>query len=222
MQAAYDGAALVYAREQAIGYMQKPYVPGYAKVATFTTDGTNLNTFVHHIGKAEDNTLEYHQYPIKSMNLFDSYEGFCEGRRHLRNTQDLAKEESTRFRDELKDYWKARGSQPVALPTEDDYEVVELKHPPDYQPTPPTSSKPKHGKASSRSSHSSKAPPPAHDYAPSSGHKRKASHSPSSTSSKHNGKYQSYWKKDAKSGRYYHKHSDGAVIWLHDDDDGDY
>ncbi len=53
---------------------------------------------------------------------------------------------------------------PDAYEDEDDYEVVGLQ--PVYQPTPPTSSKPKH---------------------------------------------RSYWKKDAMSGRYYHKHSDGTV-----------
>ncbi|KAK0655472.1 hypothetical protein B0T16DRAFT_310182, partial [Cercophora newfieldiana] len=106
MQAAYDGAALVHAREQAIGSMQKPYVPGYAKITTFTTDGTNLNLFSHHAEQTEEGTTEYHQFPIKSINLVDSHEGFKEGRKHLRNAQDLAREESYRLRDELKDHWK--------------------------------------------------------------------------------------------------------------------
>ncbi|EOO03075.1 hypothetical protein UCRPA7_1411 [Phaeoacremonium minimum UCRPA7] len=220
MQAAYDGAALVYARNQALDTMGKPYLAGHAKVMTFTTDGTNLNLFTHHIMLTEEGTLEYHQHPIKSINLIDSHEGYKEGRKHLRNAQDLAKEESYALRDELKDYWRARRAQPVPLPTiEDDYEVVE--HQPVYQPTPPTSSKPKHSKPHHSHSppHSSKAPSSTHGSTASSGQKRRASSSQESSSSSSRHKYKSYWKKDAMSGRYYHQHSDGTVSWLDDDEE---
>ncbi|KAJ2905730.1 hypothetical protein MKZ38_004597 [Zalerion maritima] len=231
MQAAYDGAALIYARNQALNVMGKPYLAGYAKVITFTTDGTNLNLFAHHAAPTEEGTLEYHQHPIKSINLIDSHEGYKEGRKHLRNAQDLAKEESYALRDELNDYWRAKRTQPVPLPTiEDDYEVVE--HQPVHQATPPTLSKHRSGKTHSHPSHhshhshstphSSKAPSSTHSSTHSSGGKRKASSSQSSHgSSGHISKHRSYWKKDAMSGRYYHKHSDGTVSWLDDDkDDG--
>ncbi|KAJ4314685.1 hypothetical protein N0V84_008760 [Fusarium piperis] len=245
MQAAYDGAALVYARNQALDAAKEPHLAGHAKVTTFTTDGTNLNLFAHYAAETEDGTLEYHQYPIKSLNLVDSHEVYKEGRKHLRNAQDLAREESYALRDELKDYWKqprdslhpiAEGVPPLSIPDlepldtthayedEDDYEVVEPQ--PVYQPTPPTSSKPKHSKSHHSHSHhshsmprSSKAPSSTHGSTASSGQKRKASFSQESSSSSSRHKYKSYWKKDAMSGRYYHKHSDGTVSWLDDDEE---
>jgi tetratricopeptide (TPR) repeat protein len=44
-QAAYDGACLVYRRNQARLYLGNPDPPGHAFVSTFTTDGTTLNTY---------------------------------------------------------------------------------------------------------------------------------------------------------------------------------
>ncbi|KIH88220.1 hypothetical protein SPBR_07890 [Sporothrix brasiliensis 5110] len=43
VQSAYDGAALVHARNQALAYMGGSDPPGHAEVTTFTADGTNLN-----------------------------------------------------------------------------------------------------------------------------------------------------------------------------------
>ncbi|RSL83535.1 hypothetical protein CEP52_016691 [Fusarium oligoseptatum] len=241
MQAAYDGAALVYARNQALDAAKEPYLAGHAKVTTFTTDGNNLNLFAHYAAETEDGTLEYHQYLIKSLSLMDSHAGYKEGRKQLRNAQDLAREESYALRDELKDYWRqprdslhpiAEGVPPLSVPDlepldtthayedEDDYEVVEPQ--PVYQPTPPTSSRPKHSK--SHHSHStpnlSKGPPSTHSSTHGSGQKRKAlSSQGSSSGSSYHSKYKSYWKKDAMSGRYYHKHSNGTVSWLDDDEE---
>ncbi|KAK3369500.1 hypothetical protein B0T24DRAFT_596237 [Lasiosphaeria ovina] len=105
-------------------------------------------------------TLEYHQNPITSTNLKNSFEEFERARRQLRNSQDDAREESHELRDQLKEYWKGRKPQPAPLPPiedEDDYEVIEQQpeEQPTYQPTPSTSSKPRHGKTlSSGSSHS--------------------------------------------------------------------
>ncbi len=193
LQSRYDGAALVHARNQALSYIGKSDPPGHAEITTFTTDGKNINFFAHYATEAEDGTLEYHQYPIKTMSLVNSHGEHKEGRRGLRNAQDHAREQSYALKDQLKEHYKQQrssGLHPVAegVPTlpvpgteppdayedEDDYEVVGLQ--PVYQPTPPTSSKPKH---------------------------------------------RSYWKKDAMSGRYYHKHSDGTVSWLDEEDERD-
>ncbi|KAK0635023.1 hypothetical protein B0T17DRAFT_515079 [Bombardia bombarda] len=176
VQSAYDGSALVYARNQALSYVGKPDPAGHAEVMTFTTDGTNINFFAHYAAPTEDGALEYHQYPITSTNLKNSHQEFKEGRRQLRNAQDDARERSYQLKDQLKENWKAKKSQPAPLPPiedEDGYEVIEQQ--PAYQPTPPTSSKPNHGKvSSSRSSHSTvSSPPPAVDFASGSGHKRK-------------------------------------------------
>jgi len=43
LQSAYDGAALVYSRNQALSYIGKADPPGHAEVTTFATDGTTLN-----------------------------------------------------------------------------------------------------------------------------------------------------------------------------------
>ncbi|KAJ8132861.1 hypothetical protein O1611_g761 [Lasiodiplodia mahajangana] len=114
MQSAYDGAALVYARNQALKFIGKPDPPGHAGVTTFTTDGSSLNVFAHYSTLSEegDGTLQYHQYPIKSTNLIDSYRGFKAGRRELRNGQDCAKEQSYALRDRLREHWRLHQGSP--------------------------------------------------------------------------------------------------------------
>lgn len=108
LQSAYDGAALVYARNQALSYIGKSEPPGYAEVTTFTTDGTNLNLFAHYAtpSAAGDGRLEYHQYPVKSTNLIDSHQGLKDGRRGLRNEQGHARKQSYALRDQLKESWR--------------------------------------------------------------------------------------------------------------------
>lgn len=116
LQSRYDGAALVYARNQALGFLNKPDPPGHAEVTTFTTDGTNLNLYAHYAVPSEEGTPEYHQYLYASENLKDSYQGYKDGRRGLRNAQDHAKEKSYALRDQLKEHWKRhRGDlRPIA------------------------------------------------------------------------------------------------------------
>jgi hypothetical protein len=239
LQSGYDGAALVCARNQALAYQGKSDPPGHASITTFTTNGTQVHFYAHYATPAEDGTLEYHQFPVKSTSLVNSHGEHKEGRRGLRNEQDHAKRQSQALRDQLKEHYKQQrssGLHPIAegapsLPVpgtepldayedEDDYEVVEPQ--PVYQPTPPTSSKPKHSKShhSHSTPHSSKAPSSTHGSTHSSEGKRKASSSQSSHgSSGHVSKHRSYWKKDARSGRYYHKHSNGTVSWLDDEED---
>ncbi|KAJ9155231.1 Heterokaryon incompatibility protein [Pleurostoma richardsiae] len=225
LQSAYDGAALVYARNQALSYLGRPDPPGHAEVTTFTTDGTNINLFAHYAAPSEDGTLEYHQYRIKSTNLIDSHQGLKDGRRGLRNEQQHAKEQSYALRDQLKEHWQQQRdvlhpvAEAVPLPVADGtvremnadeagYVVVEQP----CQPTP----------AASSSVSSSKSLPPPNNHVPSSGgHKRKASSSqrPSHESSRPRSKGGKYWKWDAESGNYFHRHSDGTVTWLEDPDD---
>ncbi|KAK3380537.1 hypothetical protein B0T24DRAFT_521143 [Lasiosphaeria ovina] len=229
LQARYDGAALVYARRKALTYLGRSDPPGHAEVTTFTTDGTSLHLFAHYATETEDKTLEYHQHPEASYNLmkFDEYK---DGQRHVRNEQDHAKKQSCDLRDQLKKHWKHQrhsglhpnGEGVQLLPVagiepprayEDeaaDYEIVEQP----CQPTPATPTKlheasPSH---SSKSSHNSS----------SNSHKRKASSPAASSpgSPGHASKRRSYWTKDRKTGDYYHKHSNGTVSWLDDDDEG--
>ncbi len=221
LQSAYDGAAMVYARRQALAYMGKSDPPGYAAITTFATDGTTLNMYEHYAAPSEEDPgiLEYHQYKYASTNVKDSYQGHKDGRKGLRNAQDYARDQSYALKDQLKEHWRQQrySLNPIAEGTlppvphdteedanENDYEVVEPQ--PVYQPTPPTD-----------------------NHTPSTGQKRKTSslhgsshgslHGSSHGSSGHVSKHKSYWKKDARSGRYYHKHSDGTVSWLDDDEE---
>ncbi|KAK3335509.1 hypothetical protein B0T19DRAFT_406656 [Cercophora scortea] len=111
LQSSYDGAALVYARNQARKYSGKSDPAGYAHVTTFTTNGAQLNFYAHYAAPSEDGALEYHQYRVKTINLTGSYQEYKEGRKYLRNEQDHAREQSYELKDELKEHYKKqRGS----------------------------------------------------------------------------------------------------------------
>ncbi|KAK0621404.1 hypothetical protein B0T17DRAFT_508754 [Bombardia bombarda] len=167
LQSAYDGAALVYARNQALSYVGKTDPPGHAEVTTFTTDGTTINTYAHYTTRSEDGTLEYHQYPVRSTTLVDSHQGLKDGRRGLRNEQDHARQQSYALKDQLKGHWKQRrgAHQPVAegahlddIP-EDPLPAQENKSYPDddgevEEPSPPAQS--------TRHSRPGRKAPPAH------------------------------------------------------------
>jgi hypothetical protein len=105
-QAAYDGACMVYGREQARSFLESPDPDGHAFVSTFTTDGTTLNTYAHYSSQSGDQ-VKYHQFPTSSSFLISSYEDFKKSRERLRNEQDYAKETSEKLRDELNEKWLA-------------------------------------------------------------------------------------------------------------------
>ncbi|KAK0653079.1 hypothetical protein B0T16DRAFT_407394 [Cercophora newfieldiana] len=107
-QSAYVGAAMVYARNQALAYMGKSDPPGHTAILTFTTDGTTLTLYAHYATPSEEDKgrLEYHQYPIKAINVIESYQGYEEATRYLRNAQDYARERSYALKDQLKEYYK--------------------------------------------------------------------------------------------------------------------
>jgi hypothetical protein len=103
-QAAFDGACMVYGRNEALSYLGKSDPPGHAYVFTFTIDGTTLNTFAHYSSRSEGQ-VKYHIYPINSTFLSTSHKDFKTAQRRLRNLQDYAKELSEALRDELKEVW---------------------------------------------------------------------------------------------------------------------
>lgn len=117
MQSVYDGAAMAYARTQALAYMGKSDPPGHASITTFTTDGKNLNFFAHYEAESEDGTLEYHQFPVKSASLVNSHGEHKESRKGLGNAQDHAREHSYVLKNQLKEHYKQQrgsGLHPVA------------------------------------------------------------------------------------------------------------
>jgi hypothetical protein len=63
LQAAYDGAHMVYGRNEARSFLGNPDPPNHAFVISFTTDGTTLNAFAHY-STTSHNKTEYHQFPV--------------------------------------------------------------------------------------------------------------------------------------------------------------
>ncbi|KAE8453067.1 hypothetical protein EG329_012254 [Mollisiaceae sp. DMI_Dod_QoI] len=241
LQAAYDGAAMVHARNKALAYMGKSDPLGHAAIITFTTDGTNLNMYAHYAIPSEEDadTLEYHQYQYASTNVKDFYQGHKDGRKGLRNAQDYAKDQSYVLKDQLKEHWKQQRStfhpiveeEPLPVPDkalgeasadkeappyeevadEDDYEVVE-PYPCQLMPAASTGSrKAPHSHASSRRSHISGE----------GDRKRKASPPPRAPPRPRRSKAKPYWVLDDESGEYYYKHSNGMISWFNGDDDSE-
>lgn len=108
MQGAYDGAALVYARHQALSYLGVSDPPGYAAIITFTLDGDDITFYAHYATTSGDGTRKYHQYRIKRGNLVDSRRAFTSCRTELMNLQDHAMKQSCALRDGLKKHWEQR------------------------------------------------------------------------------------------------------------------
>jgi hypothetical protein len=107
-QAAYDGAAMVSGRNEALALMGQTDPPGHSEVTTFATDGIQLNYYTHHATVSEHGTLKYHQYQFASENIKDSHEGHKRGRRALRNHQQRAMDNSYAMQEKLKAYWKSQ------------------------------------------------------------------------------------------------------------------
>ncbi|KAI5464411.1 hypothetical protein BGZ63DRAFT_421452 [Mariannaea sp. PMI_226] len=107
-KSAYTGAALVYARNQALSLVGKPDPPGYAAITTFATDGTILNFYAHHAEAGEDGAVKYHQYQYASLNVRHSYRGYQDGFRAIRNQQDHARNQSYALRGLLFEDWQQR------------------------------------------------------------------------------------------------------------------
>jgi hypothetical protein len=107
LQSAYDGAALVHSRNEALAYMGQADPASHASVLTVTTDGRAVNVFGHYAApSAGRDKLKYHQYRLSSAHMDESYHDFKKGRKQLRNAQDFAKEQSNHLRDQLQEYWK--------------------------------------------------------------------------------------------------------------------
>ena len=113
LQSRYDRAALVYIRSQALSLIGKPDPPGHAEVRTFTTDGTNINFYAHYAAPSENNdTLEYHQYQYASANVKDTYQGYKDSYKGIRNEQDHAKDQVVRSEGPAKETLEAASRRP--------------------------------------------------------------------------------------------------------------
>ncbi|KAL7915258.1 hypothetical protein GGI35DRAFT_488989 [Trichoderma velutinum] len=107
---ARHGAALVYMRNLALAHMRVEVLKDTAGIITFTTNGTYINFFAHYASISAEGKVEYHQYPIASVNLMGSYFEFIQGVTMLRNCQDHAFLLATRLRDDLEKYHVRNGT----------------------------------------------------------------------------------------------------------------
>ncbi|KAI0596819.1 hypothetical protein F4775DRAFT_279929 [Biscogniauxia sp. FL1348] len=108
LRSAYHGAALVYARNQALAYIDSPDRHGHAEIVTFVTDGTMLVFFAHYARAPPDSydiTLEYHQYPVAMASLTGSRAEFESGRALIEHFQKAAYGRSCELRDRLLEHW---------------------------------------------------------------------------------------------------------------------
>lgn len=202
-QSAYDGAALVYARNEALSYLGRSDPPGHAEIMTFATDGTSLKTFAHYRAASENGTVEYHQYPVASVFPTDSRQALKYCQRALRNMQDYARKQSYALRDALIEHWKLDHDDVPNIAHGIMWDVGSdgAGHMAVEQPI-----------SSSRSFAAE-----AGQISCSSGQKRKAS--PSQSPRKVHRQVQEYWKWNAEEEKYFHKHSDNKVTWFEESDD---
>ncbi len=112
LKAAYTGAALVHARNEALDYLRSADPPQHASVLTVTTDGRALSVFAHHASTPPLGGNQYHQYRLTASHLDESFDDFRRGWRQLHNAQDYAKEQARRLRGRLLEEWTARQPRP--------------------------------------------------------------------------------------------------------------
>jgi hypothetical protein len=103
LQAAYDGACLVYGRNIALASIGKPDPPKHASILTFITDGTTVTTYAHYAEEKLDKTL-YHQYPVTSSFLQSDLDDHKKGRRQIRNLQGTAKKHAYALKTAILNY----------------------------------------------------------------------------------------------------------------------
>lgn len=108
-KSAHTGAALIYARCQALscmGLSKDPLlrVPGF----TFTTDGTYISFYAVFMVEG-DRGVRYYQHEIASTKLIDSFEDWRKGKLYLKNFRQLAYTAAKGLRDEVGKWLRERG-----------------------------------------------------------------------------------------------------------------
>ena len=129
LQSSYDGAALVYGRNQALAHISKPDPPDHAAITTFVTDGKEIQFFANYSTPPErhGSKEKYHQYSIVNSKLVETYESFKTARKQLRNAQDYAREQAYELRDRLWEFQEKQDTtSQIAVPVPEEG----LLHPP--------------------------------------------------------------------------------------------
>lgn len=117
IQIAHTGASLVYARNQALKHLVEEEPSGNAEVITFVTDGSILRLYAHYASRDEDGNDKYFQSLI-DQTFLDTFEGYKDGRKWLRNAREYAKEQSCLLKDRLKKQWEKTAEKRTRLKEE--------------------------------------------------------------------------------------------------------
>ncbi|KEY75027.1 hypothetical protein S7711_10455 [Stachybotrys chartarum IBT 7711] len=132
-QCTYYGAALVYARNQALGYLGRSDPVNHASVITFFTNGERLDIYAHYVTKSRIGTTQYIQHQLACFYMLHSHQEFMRGYLALRNAQDYAKERAIELKEELIQHWiKESGVEPpiasdAEFPEREDQEEPECE-----------------------------------------------------------------------------------------------
>lgn len=118
LQSAYDGAIMVYGKNQAQAYLGDNLdPPENSTITTFATDGEQVTFYAHHaLPTGEDGKVQYHQHFLGREEFTGSYEGFKAARRQIRNAQDYAREQSFALRDRLLEHRRVQRSRGPPAP----------------------------------------------------------------------------------------------------------
>lgn len=104
-KAGYNGAAMVYGRNEALKFIGKSDPPRQPVVLTATATGQEWNVYGHysHLNDGSGKE-EYYQCRMAGGSM-ENLEEYKHGRKVLRNMQDFAREQSSALRDSIqKDY----------------------------------------------------------------------------------------------------------------------
>lgn len=111
VRAGFDGAAMVYSRNEALRFIGKADPPRQPAVLTATTLGQEWNVYAHY---AHPNDVtgkeEYYQCRMAGGSM-ENLEEYKHGRKVLRNMQDFAREQSSNLRDSLHQDYDENGSR---------------------------------------------------------------------------------------------------------------
>ncbi|KAG6353680.1 hypothetical protein INS49_005389 [Diaporthe citri] len=111
VQAGYDGAAMVYGRNEALKYIGKADPPRQPAVLTATTIGQEWNVYGHY-AHPNDSTgkEEYYQCRMAGGSM-ENLSEYKQGRKVLRNMQDFAREQASDLRDSMQNDYDEHGSR---------------------------------------------------------------------------------------------------------------
>ncbi|KAK0633190.1 hypothetical protein B0T14DRAFT_57046 [Immersiella caudata] len=117
-QIAVNGAHLIHGRNQALRQLgsSDSNDKGHAVIFLFCQQRQDLNTYAH-FATGENGKVDYHTYLLTRNYPTQSWQLFKQGRRHLRNLQDLAKTNSYALRDHLVKVWNKNHPIVVSTPT---------------------------------------------------------------------------------------------------------